>query len=270
MFNVGRAILNYKEMLYFEKYGEIEMHLVRYLADRSREAIDVGANTGGYIHFMLKFAKRVHAFEPIPEFQADLLRKFAGRIQLWPIGLSDESARIELAIPRINGQLVHGCATVSPIAAKAYPAVEPVEINLDALDDVYYGDVGFMKIDVEGHEMKVLEGAASTIQKCQPRVLVEIDEHLNPGGLRAAEVLFSALRYQGFFVHNFRLRPMDEFNPAIYQNPANRVDLTADLKHRTDNGEYISNFIFLPLRDPPSLLGKLQKELGWQMARRLP
>jgi FkbM family methyltransferase len=262
--NIGRMILNRKEKLYFERFGEVEMHLVKHLCDPKRDAIDVGANCGGYVHFMLPCARRVHAFEPISEFQADLLRKFGANphFNLWPIGLSDDAARLDLFIPRINGTLVHGCATASPQAARAYPECDKVNIRLDALDDLFYGDVGFIKIDVEGHELKVLLGAKETIQKCQPRILVEIDEHLNPGGLRTLDMFFATLRYQGFYVHNYQLLPAADFQPEVLQDPLNRVDLTRSLKERVGTGEqYISNFIYIPLRDPPSLLGALKTEL---------
>jgi FkbM family methyltransferase len=267
IFNLMQALLNYKELLYFENYGEVEMHLVRHLCERKREAIDVGANSGGYIHFMSKYAKRVHAFEPIQAFHAGLRKKFP-RVQLWPVGLSDVSRALDLAIPRINGQLIHGCATASPIAAASYPECESLRINFHALDDLYYGNVAFIKIDVEGHEMEVLRGAAGTIRRCQPRILVEIDEHLNPGGLEEITEFFAPLQYQGLFAASYKLHTIDKFDADLYQNPMNRLDLTADLKSRDDTGQYVSNFIFLPIRDPPSLLGKIQTELGWLGARR--
>ena len=35
---------------------------------------------------------------------------------------------------------------------------------------------GFIKIDVEGHELKVIDGAKETIEKHKPNLLIEIEE----------------------------------------------------------------------------------------------
>ena len=45
--------------------------------------------------------------------------------------------------------------------------------RLDGLD---LGDIGFMKIDVEGFEAQVIEGARETIARCRPVMLIEIEQ----------------------------------------------------------------------------------------------
>ena len=56
-----------------------------------------------------------------------------------------------------------------------------LKVHMDRLDNVYSGTAGFIKIDVEGHEQAVLDGAVETIDRCRPRLLVEVDERLSPG-----------------------------------------------------------------------------------------
>src|SRR5258708_12591897 len=68
-----QAMLNWREAHYFGKYGEVEMHLLKFLCRRDQDAIDVGANYGGYVHFMPHYARRALSFEPVPEF-SHLLR----------------------------------------------------------------------------------------------------------------------------------------------------------------------------------------------------
>ena len=63
------------------------------------------------------------------------------------------------------------------------------------LDDVLDGDIGFIKIDVEGHELSVLEGASSLIERCRPVLLIECEERHNPGGPAA---LFRHLKKAGY------------------------------------------------------------------------
>src|SRR4029453_11237160 len=47
-----QSFLNWREKNYFHRHGEQEMHLVEFLCRRDQDAIDVGANYGGYVHFL--------------------------------------------------------------------------------------------------------------------------------------------------------------------------------------------------------------------------
>ena len=50
-------------------------------------------------------------------------------------------------------------------------------VNVKKLDNLQFENpISFIKIDVEGHEMEVIEGAIETITKNKPILLVEIEE----------------------------------------------------------------------------------------------
>jgi len=104
-----QTILNWREANYFGKYGEVEMHLLEFLCRRDQDAIDVGANYGGYVHFMRRHARRVVAFEPIPAFVELLRRKFSRDVMINSIALSDGAGDTELYIPMIDGVMISGC-----------------------------------------------------------------------------------------------------------------------------------------------------------------
>ncbi len=104
-----------------------------------------------------------------------------------------------------------------------YTAHRALKVRMDRLDNVYDGTAGFIKIDVEGHEQAVLDGAVETIDRCRPRILVEIEQHRSPGGLEKAEVYFSRLGYRGHYVHRGRLKLLETFlfgQPAKPGKPA--------------------------------------------------
>jgi hypothetical protein len=61
-----QALLNWRESRYYGRYGEVELHLLEFLCRRDRDAIDVGANDGSYVHFLRRHARHVIAFEPMP------------------------------------------------------------------------------------------------------------------------------------------------------------------------------------------------------------
>jgi hypothetical protein len=42
------------------------------------------------------------------------------------------------------------------------------------LDDFGFQECSFLKIDVEGHEVEVLQGAIETIARTRPRILIEV------------------------------------------------------------------------------------------------
>jgi len=133
---------------------------------------------------------------------------------------------------------------------------------MDRLDNVYDGTAGFIKIDVEGHEQAVLDGAVETIDRCRPRILVEIEQHRSPGGLEKAEVYFSRLGYRGHYVHRGRLKLLETFSLANVQNPANQPNLTASLRERPPFEDYVNNFIFLPPGEPQETEDRIRQRLA--------
>lgn len=257
-----QALLNWREARFYGRHGEIELHLLEFLCRRDQDAIDVGANDGSYVHFLRRYARRVIAFEPMPPLARALRRKFRRGVVVESVALSDATGTVSLRMPVVDGVVVTGCSTVSSAASATYPAHRAIDVPMDRLDSVYGGDVGFIKIDVEGHEQAVLDGALETIRRCQPRLLVEVDERLSPGGLARAKAYFTDLGYRGYYVHDGRLEPIDRFSAARFQQPANLPDLTAPLQQRERFARYIYNFIFLPPAEPTATLRRLADRLS--------
>jgi FkbM family methyltransferase len=241
-----QPLLNWREARFYGRYGEVELHLLKFLCRRNADAIDVGANDGSYVHYMRRYARQVIAYEPMPPLADALREKFPTKVRVEAMALSDDSGTVELRMPVVNGVVVTGCSTISPDASATYPAYRGIEVPMDKLDNVYQGTVGFIKIDVEGHEQSVLDGAIETIRRCQPRLLVELDERLSPGGIERARAFFTELGYRGFFINNGNIKPIERFSIDRMQHLANLPDLTAPLQARKRYGRYIYNFMFLP------------------------
>ena len=257
-----QALLNWREARFYGRYGEVELHLLEFLCHRDKDAIDVGANDGSYVHYLRRHARKVIAFEPMPSLADALRAKFRHGVEIRSIALSDRAGTVELHMPVVDGVTVTGCSTVSPTASATYPDHHAIEVPMATLDSSYEGDVGFIKIDVEGHEQAVLDGAVQTIRRCRPRMLVEIDERLSPGGLARAKAYFKDLDYRGYFVQSGHIEPMSLFSASVLQNPADLPDLTAPLQQRQRFGRYIYNFIFLPRDEPIETLRQMSKRLS--------
>jgi FkbM family methyltransferase len=256
-----QSVLNWREARFYGRHGEVELHLLEFLCRRDQDAIDVGANDGCYVHYLRRHARQVIAFEPMPSLARMLRRKFRRGVVVESMALSDTAGTVSLRMPVVDGVVVTGCSTVSSAASATYPAHRAIEVPMDRLDCVYDGEVGFIKIDVEGHEQAVLDGAIETIRRCRPRMLVEVDERLAPGGLARAKAYFRDLGYLGYYVEAGRLEPIERFSTERLQNPANLPDLTAPLQQRKRFGRYIYNFIFLPPGEPTETLHRLTDRL---------
>jgi FkbM family methyltransferase len=256
-----QSVLNWREARFYGRYGEVELHLLEFLCRQDEDAIDIGANDGSYVHYLRRHTRRVVAFEPMPTLARALRRKFPRGVIVESLALSDRTGTVSLCMPVVDGVVVTGCSTVSPAATAAYPGHRAIEVPMDTLDNVYGGQAGFIKIDVEGHQQAVLDGAVDTIRRCRPRMLVEVEERLSPGGLVGAKAFFSNLGYSGYFVCKGRLQPIGRFSIEEHQQPSNLPNLTAQLTQRQRFGHYLYNFIFLPPGEPAATLDRLSQRL---------
>ncbi|MCA0249148.1 MAG: FkbM family methyltransferase [Proteobacteria bacterium] len=257
-----QSLLNWREAKFYGRYGEVELHLLKFLCRRDADAIDVGANDGSYVHYLRRHAHKVVAFEPMPVLASALRKKFpGGEVVIEQVALSDRADTVELHMPVVDGIVVTGCSTISIDASGTYPATQAINVSMDRLDTVYKGRAGFIKIDVEGHEQAVLDGALQTIRRCRPRVLVEIDDRLSPGGLARARTYFDSLGYTGHYVRKGKLEPISTFSVEEMQRPDRLPDLTAPLTERKRFGAYIYNFIFLPAEEPTSTVQRISAHL---------
>lgn len=153
------------------------------LLDAGETALDVGANLGqmsSVLRCKAGPAGRVLAFEPHPQLFAALefLRDAPGNqrpcaaLELFQVGLSDTAGEAWLD-PGADWQSNRGLSRVTTADAGA----RAVSIRLRTLDELLSVDtqVGVAKLDVEGHELAVLRGAAHLLARRGIRDLVYED-----------------------------------------------------------------------------------------------
>ncbi len=145
------------------------------LVPRGRAAPDVGANKGVYSFELLKLASNVHAFEPNTDLMPWLSRLRHPRLTIHPYALGDCDREAVLRIPiGRGGKPSRQGATLARTIRVSENYLE-MQTVVRRLDSITLGDVGFIKIDVEGFEMQVIEGASETIARSRPVMLVEIE-----------------------------------------------------------------------------------------------
>jgi len=165
--------------------------------------VDAGANVGVFSCVLGKFQKiftslQIFAFEPDPDTFKRLQENLKGTNRnAFNIALSNESGRLRF----VRGAVSH-VTTVRELA-NAYSLNEEFEVDCRRLDSFdVSGNRIFIKIDVEGQELKVLEGASRWFdeQRC---VAVYLDGYENK------EEILTFLRDRGFvFLDGRTLEPI--------------------------------------------------------------
>jgi len=130
--------------------------------------IDAGANIGNHSVFFGKIFKRVFSFEPNPKVYKLLeVNTFENEnIETFNFGLSSQAKEVNLYCDELN---------LGGSSQEAQESLNKVTVKMEKLDDIDFNDekVNFIKIDVEGHEIQLLEGAKKTIQKHKPIIAFE-------------------------------------------------------------------------------------------------
>jgi FkbM family methyltransferase len=230
---------------------EAEIDLLPYLIDRHKNAIDIGANVGYFIYHILKCTNHVVAFEPSPHLARRLKRTYGKRITLNDVALSDKDGRAQLSVPARQGQLIDMLGTLENGGIlEGEGDIKTFTVECKRLDDYNFTNIGFIKIDVEGHELEVLHGAQKTLATNKAHLLIEAEERHKPGTIKAITAFLGSLEYQGLFLHEGKLRPIEEFDPQIYQNISD-----SQQPGDSQNKVYINNFLFVANSE---LLNKLQ------------
>lgn len=194
-----------------------ELYLVERFCRPGSTAIDVGANIGQWSVQMAKqvgASGRLFAFEPIPLLASSLRRTFRVNGMLHaeavPVALSDRAGEATLHVNLSDLAIVDsGVSSLDRPAPGSKPLIVPVE-TLDAfLAGRTVPAVSFIKIDVEGHEPRVLAGAQETLARHRPVVVIETHDE-GPEQRRWIMAYFCALQYDLIgVVHPRYIAPAD-------------------------------------------------------------
>ena len=182
--------------------GEPELRaLERIVPPGCRTAIDAGANLGFYTLRLSGLAQNVHAFEINPGVTRDLVAAQLSNVRLVSYGLSDGERPVTLYVPLLGGRMpLYGWASLSRGNCPDTDVEMEIQGHVRPLDAFGLDDVDFIKIDVEGHELQVLQGARQTLEKCRPRILVEVRD------LAAVSGYLGQLGYRGVGARDFGIR----------------------------------------------------------------
>jgi FkbM family methyltransferase len=146
--------------------------LLRTLLKEDSNCIDIGAYRGRTLSDIMLLAPRGKhiAYEPLPHLCRYLVRRFPS--------VDVRQAAVSNSEGEANYIYVKGAPAESGFREKAYSRRSPLEkitVRTEVLDKCLPTDYepALIKIDVEGAERQVIEGAIETIRRYKPIVLFE-------------------------------------------------------------------------------------------------
>ncbi len=150
--------------------------------------IDVGAHAGQFTKIFARIARngQVYAFEPASYARSILQTvrtvKRLNNVTVLPVGLGHAAGHVELRIPlKKSGSLGFGSSYLKSDHASV---VEPRDIvsetiEITTLDDFAKAHrlarLSFIKADIEGWELHMLQGAASVLRRYRPVLMLEVN-----------------------------------------------------------------------------------------------
>ena len=202
-------------------FGENELAFIRkFLKDSNTQYIffDIGANYGIYTFLFGINAHHTFILEPVSECieyiksgyrfnNATFINKAA----------SNKNKEINLNIPKINSKLVFGKSSVEN-KFKHFETRVVKGITIDSFFSIvnsFNSKKLFIKVDVEGYENKVIDGALNILSSFDAILLIEIEKRHNTDYL----YVFSCLKdmnYQVFCLENKSLKEL--FNESDIEN----------------------------------------------------
>lgn len=177
-----QGIINAEKWLTIARYQRDRLDLAYTICKKFDIAIDVGANIGIFTSNLAKKFKHVIAFEPAQENQSCLVRNLKMMRQenytLYKVAIGEQEKSVKMQR--------HFESCVSHFLSE-----EAGEIKVKTLDSFQLETCDLLKIDVEGYEYFVIQGALETIKRCRPVIILE---EKNFNNLNRKKEEFSALK----------------------------------------------------------------------------
>ena len=182
--------LNRHRRRLLRKPHECEFHALKFIPDYLQGSyVDIGANQGQSIESIkvIKPGALVYSFEANQQLAAKLQVRYQGRtdVIVFPYGLSDGVKEQILFVPIYRKFVYDGDASFDrELAVALYNSnrlfrftsrklkIRELSCLVQRLDDQHIDPI-FMKIDVQGFELRVIKGGLKTIKRCEPILMIE-------------------------------------------------------------------------------------------------
>ncbi len=226
--------------LYWEglhSYETRTLSIITTLLNQSVVFFDIGANTGLFslLAASSNGIREVHAFEPMDSaynlFKDNVSLNNFDRILINKIALSDFDGESIFNIQAEGSDIPLGSSLRSDVGEHGIQQkvkVETMKLDTYILKNRISG-MDLMKIDTEGTEDKVLDGAVNSIDKYRPVMICEILSHT--GTEPGIHKVLDTRNYNYYFINDNELEQVDilKGDPYIVSNylllPSEKAEL---------------------------------------------
>lgn len=219
---------------------EPEMGRIVRECERGGTALDVGAWYGPWTYWLSRRVDKVVSFEPNPDVRRVLERSVRKNVTVRGEAASNSTGTATLTLPP-GDRGTEGRASLEGLDEAG---ARTVDVPTCRLDELGFTDVRFMKVDVEGHEIAVLEGATELIERWRPIVVVEVEDR--HGSIDGTVELMKSHGYDGRVLIGDTWVPLRHFDLAAHQR-----EQLADREGESylnivvkQSGRYINNVVF--------------------------
>lgn len=144
-----------------------------------RVCLDIGSNIGQWTRPLSKKFESVVCFEPNPNFRECFVKNITeANVILWPYGLSDKEHKAKQDFNSTQLQNADG------------------DIDCRTLDSFGLTNVDFVKIDVDGFEVPLLNGAKETLSRNNPVINIEMKRDKRSSVVSKCEYILKGLGYK--------------------------------------------------------------------------
>ena len=204
-------------------YEPVLSDLLFYFLRQAKTFVDVGANVGLYTVAAVRMTQgiRVISYEPNPVAFSKLSRNLGlnncmNKASIRNLAVSNEvNGSVDFFVPKFTGSSGGSMSDLHP--EEGSPEVQSIKTTtLDKnLEDFTAVDV--MKIDVEGHELKVIQGSLKVVKNFSPTIVIELlRKWMAPFGDHPQDVVALLRRegYVAFAITDLGCEPVSEITDA--------------------------------------------------------
>lgn len=151
---------------YYGEYTQVELDVLNLFINQNSIVYDIGSNIGYHTVGFANKAKHVYAFEPnLKNLRLlSLNTQKLKNVSIYDVACSDINGDSFISDYELNDVGNYGECMMSDIG-------QPCKTK--RIDDLNLPKPDIIKIDVEGHELKVFNGAKETIRQSKPVILYE-------------------------------------------------------------------------------------------------
>ncbi len=191
---------------------EWEPHILKFMErfiQPTYNCIDIGANFGYHTLELAKLTQgQIFAFEP--QVQNNILcalnihSNLVNNVTLYDFAVGDTKQQIKIPIIPILSTKEYrnmGDIGINYDCDSFYSTT--LEVPLDSMEDITQVKIDFLKIDVQGYELKCLKGMKNLLNRDKPVFIIEFEDHQSDKfSLKSKDVLdyIESLNYYVFFL----------------------------------------------------------------------